>query len=88
MPPSKKTRSNIVASHDEKNDGDSESRQNASHKEEEPVSEETYTLTNLIAAIRAMGQTQKEMTDIINELKSLVSKKQPTLSLKKMLLLC
>ncbi|CAL2224578.1 unnamed protein product [Prunus armeniaca] len=74
MPPKKKTISNSMASQDELDYGDSESRQNSSLREEEHASEGAFTLTNLVAAIRAMGETQREMVDIIKELKSSVSK--------------
>ncbi|CAL9012864.1 unnamed protein product [Prunus brigantina] len=63
-----------MASQDELDHGDSESRQNASHKEEEHASEGTFTLTNLVAAIHVMGETQREIVDTIKELKSSVSK--------------
>ncbi|KAH0985836.1 hypothetical protein GBA52_013013 [Prunus armeniaca] len=57
MPPRKKTRSNTMASQDGPDHGDSESRQNASPREEEHASEGAFTLSDLIAAIPAMGET-------------------------------
>ncbi|CAL8084592.1 unnamed protein product [Prunus armeniaca] len=74
MPPKKKTVSNSMASQDELDYDDSESWQNASLREEEHASEGAFTISDLIAAIHAMGKTQREMTDIIKELKSSVSK--------------
>ncbi|CAL9020686.1 unnamed protein product [Prunus brigantina] len=74
MPLKKKARSNTMASQDKSDHGDSESRQKASRGEEEPASEEAYTLTDLIAANYVMWQTQKEIVDTIKELKSSVSK--------------
>ncbi|CAL2227283.1 unnamed protein product [Prunus armeniaca] len=74
MPPKKKTRSNSMASQDELDYDDSELRQNASPREEEHASEGAFTLSDLIAVIHAMGKTQREMADIIKELKSSVSK--------------
>ncbi|CAL2240271.1 unnamed protein product [Prunus armeniaca] len=74
MPPKKKTRSNTIASQDEPDHGGSESRQNVSPREEEHASEGAFTLTDLIAAIEAMGETQREIVDTIKEQKSSVSK--------------
>ncbi|CAL9030219.1 unnamed protein product [Prunus brigantina] len=70
MPPRKKTRSNNMTSQDGPSHADSESRQHASSREEERASEGTFTLTDLVAAIHAMGQTQREMAEMIKELKS------------------
>ncbi|CAL2276929.1 unnamed protein product [Prunus armeniaca] len=63
-----------MASQDEPDHGELELRQKASRREEEPASKEAYTLTDLIAANYAMGQTQKEIVDTIKELKSSVAK--------------
>ncbi|CAL2266731.1 unnamed protein product [Prunus armeniaca] len=57
MPPRKKTRSNNMISQDGPSHADLESRQQASSREEERASEGTFTLTDLVAAIRAMGET-------------------------------
>ncbi|CAL8136202.1 unnamed protein product [Prunus armeniaca] len=70
MPPRKKTRSNNITSQDGPSHADSESRQHASSREEERASEGTFTLTDLVAAIRAMGETQREMAEMIKELKN------------------
>ncbi|CAL2253871.1 unnamed protein product [Prunus armeniaca] len=70
MPPRKKTRSNNITSQDGPSHADSESRQHASSREEERASEGTFTLTDLVAAIRAMGDTQREMAEMIKELKN------------------
>ncbi|CAL2258710.1 unnamed protein product [Prunus armeniaca] len=63
-----------MASQDGLDHGDPESRQNASYREEEHASEGVFTLSDLIAAIHAMRETQREMVDTIKELKSSVSK--------------
>ncbi|KAI5338714.1 hypothetical protein L3X38_017986 [Prunus dulcis] len=63
-----------MASQKELDHGDSESRQNASHREEKHASEGVFTLTDLFAAIHAMGETQREIVDRIKELKGSVSK--------------
>ncbi|VVA29561.1 PREDICTED: LOC110752859 [Prunus dulcis] len=63
-----------MASQDGPDHGDSESRQNASSREQERASEGAFTLIDLITAIQAMGETQREMMDTIKELKSSVSK--------------
>ncbi|CAL8114471.1 unnamed protein product [Prunus armeniaca] len=55
-----------MASQDGPDHGDSESRQNASSRGQERASEEAFTLTDLITAMQAMGETQKEMMDTIN----------------------
>ncbi|CAL8121217.1 unnamed protein product [Prunus armeniaca] len=70
MPPRKKNRSNNITSQDGPSHADSESRQHASSREEERASEGTFTLTDLVAAIRAMGETQREMAEMIKELKN------------------
>ncbi|CAL8096375.1 unnamed protein product [Prunus armeniaca] len=75
MPPKKKTRSNNMTSQDRSSHGDSESRQNATSREEERASEGAFTLSNLVAAIHAMGETQREMANTIKELKSSVAKR-------------
>ncbi|CAL9021274.1 unnamed protein product [Prunus brigantina] len=59
-----------MTSQDEPNHGDSESRQHASPREEKHASEGAFTLTDLVAAIHAMGETQREMAYLIKELKS------------------
>ncbi|CAL2247261.1 unnamed protein product [Prunus armeniaca] len=74
MPLRKKIKSNTMASQDMLDHGDLESRQNASPREEEHASEGTFTLTDLVAAIHVMGETQREIVDTIKELKSSVSK--------------
>ncbi|CAL2265591.1 unnamed protein product [Prunus armeniaca] len=74
MPSRKKSISNSMASQDELDYDDSGSRQNASPRKKEHASERAFTLTNLVAAIHAMGETQREMMDTIKELKSSVSK--------------
>ncbi|CAL2265142.1 unnamed protein product [Prunus armeniaca] len=74
MPPEKKTRSNCMASQDELDYGDSESRQNTSHRKEEQASKGAFTLTDLVATIHAIGETQREIVDTIEELKGSVSK--------------
>ena len=63
-----------MASQDGLDHGDSESRQNASSREQERASEGAFTLTDLITAIQAMGETQREMMDTIKELKGSVCK--------------
>ncbi|BFG30022.1 hypothetical protein CerSpe_162960 [Prunus speciosa] len=63
-----------MASHDGPDHGDSESRQNASSREQECASEGAFTLTELITAIQAMRETQREMMDTIKELKGSISK--------------
>ncbi|CAL2247407.1 unnamed protein product [Prunus armeniaca] len=63
-----------MASQDGPDHGDSESRQNASSRGQERASEEAFTLTDLITAMQAMGETQKEMMDTIKELKNAASK--------------
>lgn len=63
-----------MTSQDGPDHGDSESRQNASSREEGRASEGAFTLSDLIAAIHAMGEAQKEMADTIKELKNSVSK--------------
>ncbi|CAL8135362.1 unnamed protein product [Prunus armeniaca] len=73
MPPRKKAISNNMTSQDGPSHGDSESRQHASSREEECASEGAFTLTDLVAAIHAMGETQKEMAEIIKELKSSIA---------------
>ncbi|CAL8168380.1 unnamed protein product [Prunus armeniaca] len=70
MPPRKKTRSNNMTSQDGPSHADSESRQHASSKEEERASEGTFILTDLVATILAMGETQREMAEMIKELKN------------------
>ncbi|CAL8988461.1 unnamed protein product, partial [Prunus brigantina] len=70
MPPKKKTRSDNMTSQDGPSHADSEPRQHASSKEEERASEGTSTLADLLAAIHAMGETQKEMAEMIKELKN------------------
>ncbi|CAL2229855.1 unnamed protein product [Prunus armeniaca] len=74
MPPKKKTKSNNMTSEDRPSHGDSESRQHASSREEERTSEGTFTLTDLFAAIHAMGENQREMAETIKELKSSAAK--------------
>ncbi|CAL8998917.1 unnamed protein product, partial [Prunus brigantina] len=74
MPPRKKTRSNTMASQDGSDHGDSESRQNASSRGQEHASEGAFTLTDLITAMQAMGETQREMMDTIKELKNAAAK--------------
>ncbi len=54
--------------------GDSESRQNASSRQQERASEGAFTLTDLITAMQAMGETQREMMDTIKELRNAVPK--------------
>ncbi|CAL8168235.1 unnamed protein product [Prunus armeniaca] len=56
MPPKKKTKSNIMASQDGPDHGDSESRQNASSIEQERASERAFTLTDIITAIQLWGK--------------------------------
>ncbi|BFG41078.1 hypothetical protein CerSpe_273520 [Prunus speciosa] len=63
-----------MASQDGLDHGDFESRQNASSREQERASEGAFTLTDLITAIQAMGETQREMMDTIKELKGSISK--------------
>ncbi|KAI5334590.1 hypothetical protein L3X38_024723 [Prunus dulcis] len=63
-----------MTSQDGPSHGDSESRQHASSREEERASEGTFTLTNLVATIHAMGETQREMAETIKELKSSMPK--------------
>ncbi|CAL2270332.1 unnamed protein product [Prunus armeniaca] len=63
-----------MASQDGPDHGDSESRQNASSRGQERASEEAFTLTDLITAMQAIGETQKEMMDTIKELKNAASK--------------
>ncbi|KAI5335483.1 hypothetical protein L3X38_025616 [Prunus dulcis] len=63
-----------MTSQDGQSHGDSESRQNASSREEEHASEGAFTLSDLVAAIHAMGETQREMENTIKELKSSVAK--------------
>ncbi|CAL2247644.1 unnamed protein product [Prunus armeniaca] len=63
-----------MASQDGSDHGDFGSRQNASSREQERASEGTFTLTDLITAIQAMGETQREMMDTIKELKNVISK--------------
>ncbi|CAL9007250.1 unnamed protein product [Prunus brigantina] len=70
MPPRKKARGNNMTSQDGPSHADSESRQHASSREEERASEGTFTLADLNAAIHAMGETQKEMAEMIKELKN------------------
>ncbi|CAL2240080.1 unnamed protein product [Prunus armeniaca] len=74
MPPRKKTKSNTMASQDGPDHGDSESRQNASSRGREHASEGAFTLTDLITAMQAMGETQMEIMDTIKELKNAASK--------------
>ncbi|CAL2248228.1 unnamed protein product [Prunus armeniaca] len=74
MPPRKKARSNNMTSQDGPNHGDSESRQHASSREDERHSEGAFTLIDVVAAIHAMGETQKEMAKTIKELKSSIAK--------------
>ncbi|CAL2229623.1 unnamed protein product [Prunus armeniaca] len=50
-----------MASHDKSDHGDSRSRQNASFRQQERASEGTFTLIDLITAMQAMGETQREM---------------------------
>ncbi|CAL9017726.1 unnamed protein product, partial [Prunus brigantina] len=63
-----------MASQDGSDHGDSESRQNASSRGQEHASEGAFTLTDLITAMQAMGETQREMMDTIKELKNAASK--------------
>ncbi|CAL9025182.1 unnamed protein product [Prunus brigantina] len=63
-----------MTSQDGPNHGDSKSRQNACSREQERASEGTFTLTDLITAMQAMGETQREMMDTIKELKNTASK--------------
>ncbi|CAL8995236.1 unnamed protein product [Prunus brigantina] len=70
MPPRKKARGNNMTSQDGPSHADSESRQHASSREEERASEGTSTLADLVSAIHAMGETQKEMAEMIKELKN------------------
>ncbi|CAL8992933.1 unnamed protein product [Prunus brigantina] len=70
MPLRKKTKSNNMTSQDGPSHADSESRQHASSRGEERASEGTFTLTDLVAAIHAMGETQREMAEMIKELKN------------------
>lgn len=63
-----------MASQDGLDHGDSESRKNASSREQEHAREGAFTLTDLITDIHAMRETQREMMDTIKELKSYVSK--------------
>ncbi|CAL8089747.1 unnamed protein product [Prunus armeniaca] len=70
MPPRKKTRSNNMTSQDGPSHADSESRQHASSRVEERAIEGTFTLTDLVTAIHAMGETQREMAEMIKELKN------------------
>ncbi|CAL9030475.1 unnamed protein product [Prunus brigantina] len=75
MPPKKKTRSDNMTSQDGPSHADSESRQHASSREEERASKGTFTLSHLVASIHAVGETQREMTNTIKELKSSVAKR-------------
>ncbi|CAL9012398.1 unnamed protein product, partial [Prunus brigantina] len=75
VPPKKKTRSDNMTSQDGPSHADSESRQHASSREEERASKGTFTLSHLVASIHAMGETQREMTNTIKELKSSVAKR-------------
>ncbi|CAL8119364.1 unnamed protein product [Prunus armeniaca] len=63
-----------MASQDGPDHGDSESRQNASSRGQEHASEGAFTLTDLITAMQAMGETQMEIMDTIKELKNAASK--------------
>ncbi|CAL8168080.1 unnamed protein product [Prunus armeniaca] len=63
-----------MTSQDELDHDDSESRKNTSHRKEEHANEGAFTLTDLVAAIHVMRETQREMVDTIKELKCLVSK--------------
>ncbi|CAL8998329.1 unnamed protein product, partial [Prunus brigantina] len=63
-----------MASQDGSEHGDSGSRQNASSREQERASEGTFTLTNLITAMQAIGETQRKMIFTIKELKNAASK--------------
>ncbi|CAL2227246.1 unnamed protein product [Prunus armeniaca] len=74
MPPKKKTISNPIASQDGPNHSNSESRQHASSRGEEHESEGDFPLTDFVAAIHVMGETQREMANTIKELKSSVAK--------------
>ncbi|CAL2255378.1 unnamed protein product [Prunus armeniaca] len=74
MPLRKKARSNTMASQDGPDHGDSESRQNASSREQERASEGAFTLIDLVIAIQAMGETQREMMETIKELNNSVTK--------------
>ncbi|CAL2265923.1 unnamed protein product [Prunus armeniaca] len=74
MPPRKKTKSNTMASRDGPDRGDSESRQNASSRGQEHASEGAFTLTDPITAMQVMGETQREITDTVKELKNVASK--------------
>ncbi|CAL2247103.1 unnamed protein product [Prunus armeniaca] len=69
MPPKKKNISNNMTSQDGPDHGDSESRQNASSREEERASEGAFTLSDLVATIHAMEEIKREMADTIKELK-------------------
>ncbi|CAL8164140.1 unnamed protein product [Prunus armeniaca] len=74
MPPKKKTISNNITSQDGPSHGDSKSRQNASSRGKERASEGAFTLSDHVAAIHAMGETQREMAETIKELKSSMPK--------------
>ncbi|KAI5350277.1 hypothetical protein L3X38_003168 [Prunus dulcis] len=63
-----------MTSQDGASQGDSKSRENVSSREEEHAREGAFTLSDLVAAIHAMGKTQREMADTIKELKSSVAK--------------
>ncbi|CAL2271337.1 unnamed protein product [Prunus armeniaca] len=63
-----------MASQDGLDHGDSESRQNASSRGQEHASGGAFTLTDLITAMQAMGETQREIMDTIKELKNAASK--------------
>ncbi|CAL8993067.1 unnamed protein product [Prunus brigantina] len=58
-----------MTSQDGPSHGDSESRQYASSREEERASEGAFTLTDLITAIHAIGETRREMAETIKDLK-------------------
>ncbi|CAL8098459.1 unnamed protein product [Prunus armeniaca] len=63
-----------LSSKDGPDHDDSKSRQNDSSREEERASEGAFTLSDLVVAIHAMGETHMEMTDTIKKLKSSVAK--------------
>ncbi|CAL9000032.1 unnamed protein product [Prunus brigantina] len=63
-----------MTSQDGPSHADSESRQHASSRKEKHANEGAFTLTDLVASIHVMGETQREMADTIKELKSSVSK--------------
>ncbi|CAL2276039.1 unnamed protein product [Prunus armeniaca] len=62
-----------MASQDGPDRGDSKSRQNTSSRGQEHASEGAFTLTDLITAMQAIGETQREIMDTIKELKNVAS---------------